>query len=167
MVKKDVELFKSIVKEVVAEELKPIESKLNAMEKQLNALSVDNSVVVEKEAPVNVAKTPEKPKKKSGTTKKSEKKPETPEYIKRLHLQSNRRLETEEFKQVYALVKKHNGKIKNNENKDKDGKRLPLWTFSVDDGKAMVDEVNANVKSIFGRKKMPLEYKIVQVEIKK
>ena len=50
MVKKDVELFKSIVNEVVAENLKPIESRLNAMEKQLKALSVDNSVTVEKQA---------------------------------------------------------------------------------------------------------------------
>lgn len=163
MNKKELDLIKGIVNDVVAENNKVLLAKMESMEAQIKALSVDNAVVVKESAPEKPKNTP----KKSGTTKKSEKKSETPEYIERLYLQSNRRLESDEFKQVYALVKKHNGKIKNNENKDKDGKKLPLWTFSVDDGKAMVDEVNANAKSIFGRKKMPLEYKIVKVEITK
>ncbi len=118
------------------EKIKPINDRLDAIEKKLNKVSVsDNTPKVEKAT---------KP-----TTKKSAKtteKKEEPTSVQRMYIHALKRLEGESFTKTYALVKKYNGRIKNSGRKTKDGKKLACWSFSVEDGKKFAEEmINAKI----------------------
>lgn len=119
------------------EKIKPINDRLDAIEKKLNKVSVVD----------NTAKTVKATK--TTTSKKSAKtteKKEEPTSVQRMYIHALKRLEGESFTKTYALVKKYNGRIKNSGRKTKDGKKLACWSFSVEDGKKFAAEmINAKI----------------------
>lgn len=136
------------------EKIKPINDRLDAIEKKLNKVSVVD----------NTAKTVKATKTTTTTSKKSAKtteKKEEPTSVQRMYIHALKRLEGESFTKTYALVKKYNGRIKNSGRKTKDGKKLACWSFSITDGKMFATEI------VKVNNELPDKEKIFKGDVKK
>lgn len=141
-------LTEETLNKVLDEKLAPIQTKLNSLEKKVNALSVKDNGVKETKATTTTRST------KTTRSAKSAKATATAttDTVQRRRISTTKRLEGDAFSKVYTLVKKYNGRIVH---KDENGKALPKdrahWTFSLNDGKAFADEVDKTKVAIFGK----------------
>lgn len=154
MTQKELNLINETINNAISNSNAEIMKELKAMHKDIKALSKDNAVNVKAEAT----------KKASKATSKSAK-TEKPEKVTRCYITATKRLEGATFSKVYALVKKHNGKIKNTDARDSKGNRLACWTFSESDGKAFAKAI-VDSKIWKSVKAIPLKSEIVEVATK-
>lgn len=156
--KKDLETINTMLTTVVKAELTPLQKEVSELKKSINALSKDNAKPETKKA-TKTTKTS-----KSSTPKKSE--TAKSDVIQRMYIHALTRLEGDDFTKTWNLVKLHGGKIKHSGKKDKNGKDLACWTFSVEDGQCFATDIVR--KKVFGDRdvKKILKSEVVEIEKK-
>lgn len=152
--KNTVSFINETINKAIEENNKAIYAEINSLKKDIAKLSVNDNAPLKKTA----TKTASKSKKSEPKTAK-----QSSDTVQRCYIHATKRLEGSEFTKLYALVKEHNGRIKNSGRKDKDGKKLACWSFTIEDGKAFANAVVEN-KLYKSKKAIPLKSEIVTLK---
>ena len=153
--KNTVSFINETINKAIEENNKAIYSEINSLKKDIAKLSVKDNAPLKKTAPKTASKSTKKSAPK--TAKQSS------DTVQRCYIHATKRLEGSEFTKLYALVKEYNGRIKNSGRKDKNGKKLACWSFTIEDGKAFANAVVEN-KLYKSKKSIPLQSEIVTLK---